>query len=126
MAVSVWPQVANKNGERVSYRELNRRANRLARHLHALCGDQARVGIFLDRSVEMVVGLIAALKAGAAYVPLDPAYPEERLRLMIEDSQVTAVLTQGRLRSRLPRHRRVPAHFLFFQPDRVGGFIRFL
>src|ERR1041385_721393 len=71
--------------EKVSYGELNRRANQLAHYLRMQgIGAESLVGVFLERSVEMVVALMAILKAGGAYLPLDPSYPEERLRYMIE------------------------------------------
>src|SRR5205085_7372702 len=74
--------------EELSYRELNRRANRLARHLRELgVGPEAIVGIFAARSVETLVGLLAVLKAGGAYLPLDPRYPSERINFMIEDAR---------------------------------------
>ncbi|HEV2146473.1 MAG TPA: amino acid adenylation domain-containing protein, partial [Longimicrobiaceae bacterium] len=89
-------------GEQVSYAELNRRANRLAHHLVGLgVGPDARVAICAERSVEMVVGLLAVLKAGGAYVPLDPEYPRERLAYMLRDSAPAAVLTVAPLRERL-------------------------
>jgi amino acid adenylation domain-containing protein len=81
--------------EKVSYDELNRRANRLAHYLRKNgVRAEERVGICAERSVEMVVGLLAVLKAGGAYVPLDPEYPEERLQYMVKDSAPVAVLTQ--------------------------------
>jgi len=84
--------------QNVSYGELNRRANQLGRYLRALgVGPEVRVGICLERSVEMVVGLLGILKAGGAYVPLDPSYPKERLEFMIEDSQAPVLLTQEKL-----------------------------
>ncbi|WP_420127865.1 non-ribosomal peptide synthase/polyketide synthase [Longimicrobium sp.] len=84
--------------EALSYAELNARANRLAHHLRTLgVGPDARVAICVERSPEMVVGVLAVLKAGGAYVPLDPANPAERLRYMLEDSAPTAVLTQTSL-----------------------------
>ncbi|ORC59228.1 non-ribosomal peptide synthetase [Pseudomonas floridensis] len=80
-------------GETLSYRELNSRANRLAWMLRERgVGPQVRVGLALERSLEMVVGLLAILKAGGAYVPLDPEYPLERLQYMIEDSGVGLLL----------------------------------
>jgi non-ribosomal peptide synthetase component F len=82
----------------LSYAELNERANRLAHYLRARgVGPEARVGILMHRSVELVVSLLAVLKAGAAYVPLDPEYPQERLEFMLEDSQAQVLLTQQRL-----------------------------
>ncbi|HEX9936446.1 MAG TPA: amino acid adenylation domain-containing protein [Longimicrobium sp.] len=81
-------------GERVTYAELNARANRLAHHLRALgVGPDVRVGICVERSVEMVVGLLGILKAGGAYVPLDSSYPVDRLRFMLEDSAPAVLLT---------------------------------
>jgi amino acid adenylation domain-containing protein len=89
--------------ERVSYGELNRRANRLAHSLRRRgVGPESRVGLCAERSVEMVVGLLGILKAGAAYVPLDPEYPRARLALMLEDARVSVVLTQRRIEERLP------------------------
>jgi amino acid adenylation domain-containing protein len=86
----------------LSYGELNRRANRLAHALRALgVGPDARVGVCVERSLEMVVGLLAALKAGGCYVPLDPGYPAERLRYMLRDSAPAVLLTQGALRGQL-------------------------
>ncbi|HEU0055001.1 MAG TPA: amino acid adenylation domain-containing protein, partial [Longimicrobium sp.] len=83
-------------GEEVlSYAELNRRANRLAHHLRTLgVGPDARVAICVERSPEMVIGVLGVLKAGGVYVPLDPAYPAERLRYMLDDSAPTVVLTR--------------------------------
>ncbi len=87
----------------LSYAQLNARANQLARHLRAQgIGPDQLVGIALERSVEMVVGLLAVLKAGGAYVPLDPEYPQERLAYMIEDSGVSLLLTSQALLARLP------------------------
>jgi len=89
-------------GEHVTYAELNRRSNRLAHHLRGLgVGPDARVALCVDRSVEMVVGLLAVLKAGGAYVPLDPGLPAERLAYMLADSAPAAVLVQTELRDRV-------------------------
>jgi amino acid adenylation domain-containing protein/non-ribosomal peptide synthase protein (TIGR01720 family) len=91
--------------QQVSYSELNRRANQLARYLRTRgVGPEVRVGILLERSVEMVVGLLGILKAGGAYVPLDPEYPQERLRFMLKDAAATVLLTQQRLAGILPEH----------------------
>jgi len=87
----------------LSYAELDARANRLARYLQAQgAGADRLVGISVQRSVEMVVGLLGILKAGAAYVPLDPDYPAERLAYMIEDSGIELLLTQQALLPSLP------------------------
>ncbi|QOQ77658.1 amino acid adenylation domain-containing protein [Pseudomonas poae] len=95
--------LAVKAGDRfLTYGELNRRANRLAHHLREL-GVQAdsRVGICVERGLDMVVGLFAILKAGGGYVPLDPAYPAERIAYMLQDSAPVVVLAQGATRELL-------------------------
>jgi amino acid adenylation domain-containing protein len=91
------------DGESLSYAELNRRANQLAHYLNqrAVTANQL-VGICIERGFAMVVGLLAILKSGAAYVPLDPSYPPERLHHMLEDAQPAVVLTQQTLRDVLP------------------------
>ncbi|MDY7229484.1 amino acid adenylation domain-containing protein [Hyalangium rubrum] len=90
----------------LTYGELDERANRLAQHLRGL-GVQPgqRVGIFLERSLELLVGLLGILKAGAAYVPLDPLYPAERLAHILEDSGVTVLLTEPELAPQAPSHK---------------------
>ena len=89
-------------GRQVSYAELNARANRVAHALIGLgVGPDARVGLCVERSVELVVGLLGILKAGGGYVPLDPSYPQDRLAYMLEDSAPVAVLTQGLVREQL-------------------------
>ena len=89
-------------GQPVSYRELNERANRLGHYLREQgVGLDARVGICVERSVEMVVGQLGVLKAGGAYVPMDAEYPEERLGYMIADMGGAWVLTQERLEKRV-------------------------
>ncbi|HEX7243296.1 MAG TPA: amino acid adenylation domain-containing protein, partial [Longimicrobiaceae bacterium] len=80
----------------LSYAELNARADRLAHHLVRLgVGPDGRVGVLLERGVELVVSILAVLKAGGCYVPLDPGYPAERLRLMLEDSGVRVLLSRS-------------------------------
>ena len=92
-------------GREVSYEELNERANRLAHYLVRMgVGPEVLVGLCVERSVEMVVGLLGILKAGGAYVPLDTTYPSERLAYMLRDAGVTLLLTQERLKERLPNH----------------------
>jgi amino acid adenylation domain-containing protein len=82
-------------GEQVSYAELNRRANQLAHYLQGLgVGPEVTVGLCLQRSVEMVVGLLGILKAGGGCVPLDPQYPAGRLKFVIEDAGIKALVTQ--------------------------------
>nr|QEO74533.1 condensation domain-containing protein [uncultured bacterium] len=84
--------------EQLSYGELNRRANQLAHYLRSVgVGPESLVGILLDRSLEMVIALLGVLKAGAAYVPLDPQYPLERLSFMIEDARLSLLLTEAEL-----------------------------
>ncbi|MFN2413682.1 MAG: amino acid adenylation domain-containing protein [Pyrinomonadaceae bacterium] len=88
-------------GQRLSYGKLDARANRLARHISKLgAGPESVVGICVERSPEVVVAILGALKAGCAYLMLDPAYPPERLSLMLEDSGVAVLLTQESLRGR--------------------------
>ena len=90
------------DAQRLSYRELNERANRLAHHLREQgVVLESRVGICVERSAEMVIGLLAILKAGGGYVPLDPAYPLDRLAYMLEDSAPAVVLVQGATRALL-------------------------
>ncbi|MEP6486691.1 amino acid adenylation domain-containing protein [Microcoleus vaginatus GB2-A3] len=89
--------------KQLTYRELNARANQLAHYLQKLgVGPEVLVAIFVERSLEMMVGLLGILKAGGAYVPLDPAYPKERLAFMLSDSQVSVLLTQEKLLTGLP------------------------
>jgi amino acid adenylation domain-containing protein len=91
--------------ERVTYRELNVRANQLAHYLQKLgVGPEVMVGICVERSLEMVVGLLGILKAGGAYVPLDPAYPSERLAFILADTQSPVLLTQQQLIAQLPEN----------------------
>jgi len=86
-------------GSALTYRALNERANRLARYLQGQgVRPGALVGICAERSVEMVVGLLGILKAGAAYVPLDPSYPADRLAFMVEDAGLKTVVTVGKHR----------------------------
>jgi len=85
-------------GEQLSYQELNRRANQLAHYLQQLgVGPEVLVGFYVERSLEMVVGLLGILKAGGAYVPLDLTHPLQRLIFMLEDAQFPVLLTQKRL-----------------------------
>jgi amino acid adenylation domain-containing protein len=86
------------DGQQLTYRELNERSNQLAHHLQDLgVGLEKLVGICVERSVDMVVGLLGILKAGGAYVPLDPSYPKERLAFMIDDARLSVVVTQENL-----------------------------
>ncbi len=92
-------------GSTLSYRELDVRANQLAHHLRELgVGPDVRVGVFAERSLELVIALYGVLKAGGAYVPLDPGYPLDRLTFMVEDADVSVLLTQSHLLHQLPQH----------------------
>jgi len=91
--------------EQLTYRQLDDRANQIAQHIQALdIGPGQLVGIYVERSVEMVVGLLGILKAGAAYLPLDPLYPQDRIAFMLEDAMVPLLVTQQRLLETLPPH----------------------
>ena len=90
-------------GESLAYRDLDCKSNRLARYLVDLgIEPEQLIAIYLERSFEMVVALLGILKAGAAYVPLDPSYPEERLRFMMEDAQISVIVTQARVFENAP------------------------
>ena len=92
--------------QHLTYNQLNIRANQLARRLKSLgLGSEELVGIYMERSPEAMVGLLAVLKAGGAYLPLDPGYPEERLRFILEDANVRVLLTQQSLAPRLSQCR---------------------
>jgi amino acid adenylation domain-containing protein len=89
-------------GRSLSYRELDQRSNQLARHLQQFgVRQETLVGIAVERSVEMMVGLLAILRAGGAYVPMDPSYPAQRIALMIEDSEAPVILATEHTRSSL-------------------------
>jgi non-ribosomal peptide synthetase component F len=92
-------------GEKITYRELNRRANQLANYLTKIgAAPEMLIGICMERSLEMVIGLLGIIKSGGAYVPLDPGYPYERLSFMVEDSSTPILLTQARLLELLPKN----------------------
>ncbi|WP_084462939.1 non-ribosomal peptide synthetase [Hydrogenophaga sp. PBC] len=87
----------------LSYAELNARANRLAHHLRTLgAGAGSLVGVWMERGLDMVVAILGILKAGAAYVPLDPAFPKDRIDYMMEDAELAIVVTQAALADGLP------------------------
>ena len=91
--------------KQLTYRELNTRANQLAHYLRVLeVGPEILVGVFMERSLEMIIGILGILKAGGTYVPLDPAYPQERLAFMLEDAHLFVLLTQQSLVAKLPQH----------------------
>jgi amino acid adenylation domain-containing protein/non-ribosomal peptide synthase protein (TIGR01720 family) len=90
-------------GQELTYRELNARANQVAHYLRSLgVGPEVCVAICLERSLELIVGLLGILKAGGAYVPLDPAYPQERLAFMLSDARTPGLLTQRNLLGVIP------------------------
>ena len=94
--------------ERLTYRDLNKRANQLGHRLRELgVKREVLVGVCMERSVEMVIALLAVLKAGGTYVPLDPSYPAERLDFMLRDAKVTILLSQSQLLNRLRAHEAV-------------------
>jgi amino acid adenylation domain-containing protein/non-ribosomal peptide synthase protein (TIGR01720 family) len=91
--------------QRLGYGELNRRANQLAHHLRRLgVGPEVLVGICCERSPEMIVAMLATLKAGGAYLPMDPGYPKDRLGFMLADGEAAVLLTQERLLGALPAY----------------------
>lgn len=103
-ALATPDAIALVSGEQMlNYYDLNRRANQLAHHLNTVgVGPNVLVGLCVERSLDMVVGLLGILKAGGAYVPLDPSYPADRLAFMIHDTQAPVLVTQTQLISRLP------------------------
>ena len=110
-------------GRHLSYGELNHRSNQIAHHLRQLgAGSGARVGICLERSPEMVAVLLGILKTGAAYVPLDPSFPEERLRFIADDAQLSLLVTSSTLAGPfgLPRERQV---FLDADAGTIASFL---
>ncbi|MGZ5484259.1 MAG: non-ribosomal peptide synthetase, partial [Pyrinomonadaceae bacterium] len=89
--------------ERLTYAELNERANQLARHLRSCgIGCESLVGICIDRSLEMAIGIVGILKSGGAYLPLDPDYPKDRLAFMVRDAQPPVIVTKSSLVDALP------------------------
>ena len=99
----------------LTYANLNRRANQLANHLGDLgVGPEVRVGICVQRSLEMIIGLLGILKAGGAYVPLDPNYPLDRLKFMIDDAELKLLLTCGEAAEAVPKG---VAHIVNFDVD---------
>ncbi|ASS74665.1 hypothetical protein CIG75_06565 [Tumebacillus algifaecis] len=109
--------------QQLTYAELNDRANEVARYLIEQCGvgPGRRVGIFIERSLELVVGLFGILKSGAAYVPLDPSYPAERIAYVLHDANVHALVTLDRHQEQLPEHPGVLLVSLSTNPFAVHG-----
>lgn len=101
--------------QQLTYQSLNQQANQLAHYLQSLgIKPEEKVGICLERTLEMVVGILGILKAGAAYVPLDPMYPPERLAWIVQDAQIEVLLTQQHLIANLPQH---PARVICLDRD---------
>jgi amino acid adenylation domain-containing protein len=89
--------------QKLTYQQLNCRANQLAHYLQTLgAGPEVLIGVCFDRSIDAIVSLLAVLKSGSAYLPLDPAYPKERLEFMLSDAQISVLLTQQHLTEKLP------------------------
>ena len=106
----------------LTYRELNRRANQLAGYLRSVgVGPRSFVGIFVERSIEMIVGLLGVLKAGAAYLPLNPSESAERLKFMMEDAEPRIILTQERFLQSIPLSQ-APRFCLDTEWEKVAGF----
>ncbi len=95
-------------GQQLTYKKLNERANKLARMLKSEgIGSDQLVGIIVERSLDMIVGILGILKAGGAYLPIDTDYPEERIRYMLEDSGAELLLSQSHLQKNIPQGRKV-------------------
>jgi amino acid adenylation domain-containing protein len=104
-------------GQVVSYRELDQRSNRIARYLCSLgVGPEVPVGICLERSLDLLIGLLGILKSGGAYVPLDPTYPADRLAFMVNDAQTPVLITRQALLDKLPPTR---AHLVCLDRDQA-------
>ncbi|MBD2695228.1 amino acid adenylation domain-containing protein, partial [Anabaena catenula] len=92
-------------GERLTYRELNKQANQLAHYLRSLgVGTETIVSVFLEKSLNLIFTVLGILKSGAAYLPLDPSYPSDRLKLMLEDANPPVIITTSLLKDSLPSH----------------------
>ncbi len=103
IAVEFW--TPSGEASRLTYRELDKRANQLAHYLQKMgVSPETLVGISMERSLEMVIGILGVLKAGGAFVPIDPTYPPERVAFMLQDSHVTVLLTHSFLVDQLPEH----------------------
>jgi amino acid adenylation domain-containing protein len=102
-AVALVFESQKQESQKLTYRQLNERANQVAHHLRKLgVGPDVLVGVCAERSIEMVLALVGIVKAGGAYVPLDPEYPRERLSAMLQDAQAPVILTQAALLDRVP------------------------
>ena len=95
---------ASFQSQQITYQELNQKANQLAHYLRSLgVKSETLIAVCVDRSLNMLIGLLGVLKSGGAYVPLDPSYPVDRLALMVEDSQIPILITQNHLLNSLPK-----------------------
>ncbi|MFC0527598.1 amino acid adenylation domain-containing protein [Phytohabitans kaempferiae] len=124
VAVAPYAPAVVWDGVPTSYADLNRDANRLAHHLRARgVGRESRVGILLDRTPSLTVAILGVLKTGAAYVPLDPGYPPDRLAFMLADAEVTVLLTGERLAGALAGVEPAPAYeaVLVDDPSTLDG-----
>jgi amino acid adenylation domain-containing protein len=109
--------------QHLSYRELNERANQVAHYLQSRgVGPDVRVGLFMDRSLDILVALLGILKAGGAYVPIDPIYPPQRVRFMLEDVQAALIITEPDLAENLPQMDDLPVVILAAEAARITQF----
>ncbi len=109
-------------GAQLSYRELNARANRLARWLQAQGAvPDGLIGLFMERSPDMIVAMLAILKSGSAYVPLDPAYPQDRIAYILDNTKLSILITHSQLKMALPESQ---AHLFCVDSDweDISGF----
>ncbi|MGH8583366.1 MAG: amino acid adenylation domain-containing protein [Gammaproteobacteria bacterium] len=114
-------RAATFQDRQITYAELDRRSDHLAAHLRERgVGPDVAVGVCAERSIELLIGLLAVLKAGGAYLPLDPEYPDERLKFMLHDAGAPVVLTQQALRARVPQPNGAGAHVLCLDSDWPG------
>src|SRR5438105_12198697 len=117
-----WRATVNPNsiavvdrGHRITYQDLDRRSNQLAHHLQSLgIESQELIGLYFERSIDYVTGALAILKAGAAYVPLDPTNPIDRLKFMLKDAGVKVLLAHRRLQ------RRIGGRWRTLKPDKTA------
>jgi amino acid adenylation domain-containing protein len=109
--------------QQFSYRELNERANQVAHYLQSRgVGPDVRVGLFMDRSLEILVAMLGILKAGGAYVPIDPIYPPQRVRFMLEDVQAALIITEPSLAETLPTMPNLPVVCLQDEAGAIAAF----
>ena len=113
----------SSEGKSYTYQELNQKANQLAGYLRTLgIGSEKRVGLFIERSLDMIVGLLGVLKAGGAYVPIDPVYPVDRIKYILDDASIQIVITQEHLKEKLNQLKNIDAFSLDNDWSRVADF----